>query len=41
MVLRQVPPGIWRDMGKRRLPADELAERIAAEKILEHLSRYR
>jgi hypothetical protein len=39
--LRQVPPAVWRDMGKRRLPADELAEKIAAEKILEHLLRCR
>ena len=41
MALRRVPPGVWRDMGKRRLPADELAEKTAAEKILEHLSRCR
>jgi hypothetical protein len=37
MALRQVPPGILRDLGKRRLPGDELAEKTAAEKILEHL----
>jgi hypothetical protein len=41
MSLRQVPPGVLRDMGKRRLPGDELAERIVAEKILEHLTRSR
>jgi hypothetical protein len=39
MALRQVPPGILRDLGRRRLPDDELAERIAAEAILEHLIR--
>jgi hypothetical protein len=41
MALRQVPPGVWRDLGKRRLPGDGLAERIAAEAILEHLERCR
>jgi hypothetical protein len=41
MALRRVPPGVWRDMGKRRLPADELAERVVAEAILEHLIRCR
>jgi hypothetical protein len=39
MALRQVPPGVLRDLGKRRLPGDELGEKIAAEKILEHLLR--
>jgi hypothetical protein len=28
-------------MGKRRLPGDELAEKIAAQAILEHLERCR
>lgn len=41
MALRQVPPGILRDLGKRRLPGDGLAEKIAAEAILEHLLRCR
>lgn len=36
MALRQVPPGVLRDMGKRRRPGDE---RIAAAAILEHLLR--
>jgi hypothetical protein len=31
MALRQVPPGILRDLGKRRLTADELAEKIVTE----------
>jgi hypothetical protein len=39
MALRSVPPGIFRDMGKHRLPGDDLPERIAAEKILAHLER--
>jgi hypothetical protein len=39
MALRSVPPGIFRDMGKRRLPGDDLPEKIAAEKILAHLER--
>jgi hypothetical protein len=34
MALRQVPPGVLRDLGRRRLPGDELAERIVAEAIL-------
>jgi hypothetical protein len=37
MALRKVPPGVLRDMGKRRLPGDELSQQIAAEAILEHL----
>ena len=41
MSLRQVPPGVLRDLSKRRLPGDELAERIAAEAILENLTRSR
>jgi hypothetical protein len=39
MALRQVPPSVLRALGKRRLPGDELAERIAAEAILKHLAR--
>jgi hypothetical protein len=39
MALRAVPPGIFRDLGKRRLPGDDLPEKIAAEKILAHLER--
>jgi hypothetical protein len=41
MALRHVPPGVLRDVSKRRLPGDELAERIAAEAILAHLVRCR
>ena len=37
MALRKVPSGILRDLGKRRLPRVELAEKIVAEAILEHL----
>ena len=37
MALRKVPPAIFRDMGKRRLPGDDLPEKMAAEKILAHL----
>ena len=37
MALRKVPPGILRDLGKRRLPPSNLAERIVAEAIVEHL----
>ena len=37
MALRKVPPGILRDLGKRRLPCDELAEKIVAEAIVAHL----
>ena len=36
MALRKLPPGLLRDRGKRRLPTDELAERIVAEAILEN-----
>jgi hypothetical protein len=39
MALRKVPPGIWRDMGKRRRPSDELSARLAATAILERLIR--
>jgi hypothetical protein len=39
MALRQVPPGVLRDIDKRRRPSDELAERIAAAAMLEHLLR--
>ncbi len=34
MELRQVPPGILRDLGKRRPPSDELAEKIVAESLI-------
>jgi hypothetical protein len=34
-----VPPGVLRDLGRRRPSGDELAERIAAAAILEHLIR--
>ncbi len=37
MALRMVPRGILRDLGKRRLPIDGLAETIVAEATLEHL----
>ena len=37
MALRTVPRGSFRDLGKRRLPADKLAEKNLAEAILEHL----
>lgn len=37
MALRKIPRGILRDMAKPRLPGDALPEKIAAEKILEHL----
>jgi hypothetical protein len=37
MALRKVPWGILRDLGKRRLPSDELAEKIVAETIVAHL----
>jgi transcriptional regulator with XRE-family HTH domain len=39
MALRRVPAGVWRDLGKRRLPGDALPERVATEAILEHLER--
>ena len=32
-----MPPATWRDMGKRRLPGDDLPEKMATEKILTHL----
>ena len=37
MALRNVPPATFRDMGKRRVPGDDLPEKMAAEKILAHL----
>ena len=37
MALRRVPGGTLRDLGKRRLPSDELAEKIVAEAIVGHL----
>jgi len=30
-------PGTLRDLSKRRLPGDDLAEKVAAERFLEHL----
>jgi hypothetical protein len=38
MALRKVPAGTLRELGKRRLPGDELAEKIVAEAILAHLT---
>jgi hypothetical protein len=35
--LRKISPGTTRDLATCRRPGDELAERIAAERILEHL----
>ena len=35
--LRKVPPGILRNLGKRRLPVEGMAEKIVAEALLEHL----
>ena len=37
MALRQVPPETLRDLGTRRLPVDDLVEKIVGRKILEHL----
>jgi hypothetical protein len=37
MALRKVPRGTLADLVKRRLPGDELAEKIVAEAILNHL----
>ena len=37
MALGKIPPATSRDLAKRQLPGDELAEKIAAERILEHL----
>ena len=37
MALRQVPPAILRELGKRRLPGDDFAEKAVGEKVLEHL----
>ena len=39
MALRKVPPGVLRDLGKRRRPGDDLSDRIACERILEHMER--
>lgn len=39
MALRSVPRGTLASLGKRRLPGDELPEKIVAETILEHLER--
>jgi len=41
MALRRVPAGTWRDLGRRRLPGDDLPEKIAAGLIVEHLIRSR
>jgi hypothetical protein len=35
--IRKVPPATWRDLAKRRLPGDDLAEKIAARTIFDHL----
>ena len=37
MALRKVPRGILRDLGKPRLPSDELAEKVVAKAIVAHL----
>ena len=37
MALRQVAPETWRDLDTRRLPVDDLVEKIVARKLLEHL----
>ena len=37
MALRKVPPGILRELGKRRFSPDDLPEKIVAEAIVEHL----
>jgi hypothetical protein len=37
LALRKISPGTTRDLATCRRPGDELAERIAAERILEHL----
>ena len=37
--LRMVPPAIWRDLAKRRQPADDRAEKLVAERLLAHLER--
>jgi hypothetical protein len=39
MALHKVPSGILRDLGRRHLPGDELAEKIAAEVIVAHLEQ--
>jgi hypothetical protein len=33
VALRSVPPGVWRDLGGRRLPADELPEKAATRRV--------
>jgi len=35
--LRKIPPAMLRDLAKRRLPSDDLVERIVAEKLVKHL----
>ena len=37
--LRTVPPAIWRDLARRRQPADDQAEKLVAERLLAHLER--
>ena len=37
MALRQVAPETWRDLDTRRLPVDDLVEKIVARKLLEHM----
>ena len=37
MALRSLPPGTLRDLVKRRFPGEDLAEKIVAERIVEHL----
>ena len=37
MARRQVAPETWRDLDTRRLPVDDLVEKIVARKLLEHL----
>jgi hypothetical protein len=36
-MLRQVPAGILRDLAKRRPPGDDYAEKVVAEKLIDHL----
>ena len=37
LALRKLAPATLRDLATRRRPGDDLAEKIAAERILEHL----
>ncbi|MFZ1429664.1 MAG: hypothetical protein WAS21_23195 [Geminicoccaceae bacterium] len=37
--LRTVPPALWRNLAKRRQPADDQAEKLVAERLLAHLER--